>query len=50
MTERQMKFLKTHIDKAALDMVQMNLYITICKLLEPELMRVRLKNLGRTSS
>lgn len=41
MTDRQIKFLRTHGDQRAMDITQMNLYITICKMLASELRKIR---------
>lgn len=37
------KFIRTHADRAAQDAAQLLLYVTICKLLKPELDKLRLK-------
>ena len=35
------KFIRVHADKVALDNAQLALYVTVCKLLQPELKRRR---------
>lgn len=37
-------FLRTHADKVVLQSVQLNLYITVCKMLNAELTRIRQRN------
>lgn len=35
------KFVREHADKSVLDSAQLALYVTICKLLQPELIKMR---------
>lgn len=37
-------FIRIHADKAVLDSVQLALYVTICKMLGPELAKMRKRN------
>lgn len=38
------KFIRLNVDKSVLDSIQLALYVTVCKLLEPELKRIRQRN------
>jgi hypothetical protein len=38
-------FLRTHADKVVLESVQLNLYVTVCKMLKAELIRIRQRKL-----
>lgn len=42
MIDRQIRFLRTHADQRVMDTTQMNLYLTICKMLVSELRNRRL--------